>query len=156
MNNPLTTTLLSSKFAVSFSELLTDYIARRPEGDREFHLSEWLNAMDEFMLNRLDESIEIALSGNPEMQGVFFDLVRLCEIAVGAEKGRADIPRTTKGLKKVILNLQVLNAVICLSRNGLIKLAGPVALSSKNDFKFFITDYGRRAGVELGLLVRTR
>lgn len=154
MNNQSIVAHTSPPYSISYSDMLKGYMEQRLEGKRRFFISEWLDALPQDVLNELDEYVEAALASDLRPKGVLLDIVNLCEAAFAAEKQAENFPKHRKEIRKVINNLRMIAALVAISKDGYIRLYGPLALSSNEDFKFILTEAGRKIGFEFGLLAK--
>ena len=154
MKNNSTFAHLPFPYVLRFSESLNQFLIQRSAENDDFVVSEWLDSLSPYLLNLLDENLELASDSNSCPEIVRTDMKSVCEIALVAEKRIGLKPRKKNVSRQWIKNLQLVAAFVSLSKAGYIQLCAPLALSTNENVQFTFTEAGRRLGIALGPLAK--
>lgn len=122
-NNTINVSTLTQHLT-SYSKLLADYLTSRHPAKGPFYISEWLNGIHTEILHGLIERIEQIIDGETVTKNAALDLIMLCDAALVAEGRRTTMPKKSKGVVKIILQLQVIASTIAIAKHGFIKIHG--------------------------------
>lgn len=127
-----------SHFPMKYSKLLREYLQTRPNKNKRFFFSEWLEALSEDEFAKLEIQTSLAMEDGEGHMAAVLDMFALCKTAMLAETGSAkkvkkidiwDMGKKVDAIPSVI-------AVVALMKKGKIKLEKPIAISSNKPIEY--------------------
>jgi hypothetical protein len=110
-----------------FSSNLLNFLANR-QAWHKFHLSDWLQSLDEDMLGHLQQLTEMALQDAQSMNTAVDDIVSLVLHALAAERQTTEITFNQDEIGKHVELLCLLSTLERLRRRGLLSYESVMSL----------------------------